>query len=595
MSHSNQTVLYICAIVIYNPHMRTLRQCLLDTDAALLRVIAARWSIDATGLKLRDLVTRVENELSQPARASKMIEVLSPAERDAFRSLLTAAGTLPAINFAQRFGSIRPVGPARLEREQPWRSPVSPAEGLWYLGFIYRGFEQLPNGAMREVYFAPQEFAPLLPLLKVSAPPVEPLPLTSTPGHIESIEDRLADDLCTLLDYLHNNFVRVSGSLKISIDHAQLDRLLHRSDAGWIDFIIRLAVRARLLKIDNHRLRPDPKPASDWLQATSRDQLRILFEAWRTDPQSALNALPLVLEPKGPWIKDPIAAGAAILAALRGAVPNAWHDIQALLDRMKSNSPDFARSEFDTGYIRNTATGEYLRGFAAWNQVEGELIRQIIVQPLPWLGMIDLGSSDPTSNTQHPISNLQSPTSNFSLQPSAFSLTHIGASLLGLEADEAAKFMNRATHFSIHPNATIDVAAARRYDRFQLARIANLIDRRADEFIYRLTPSSLTRAQSQKITPAKAIEFLAHAAGRELPPSVLKAIERWAKKGAEVKVERAVIVRVKDAAILKRLQESPKTKAIAIEVLGPTAARINERDWPKLAAILAESGVLVDE
>ena len=80
-----------------------------------------------------------------------------------------------------------------------------------------------------------------------------------------------------------------------------------------------------------------------------------------------------------------------------------------------------------------------------------------------------------------------------------------------------------------------------------------------------------------------------------MPASVAKAIERWAKKGAEVKVERAVIVRVKDAAILKRLQESPKTKTIAIEVLGPTAARINERDWPKLAAILAESGVLVDE
>ncbi|HZY44623.1 MAG TPA: helicase-associated domain-containing protein [Anaerolineae bacterium] len=575
--------------------MRTLRQCLLDTDAALLRVIASRWSIDATGLKPRDLVARVESELSQPARASKMMEVLSPAERDAFRSLLAAAGTLPAINFAQRFGSIRPVGPARLEREQPWRSPVSPAEGLWYLGFIYRGFEQLPNGAMREVYFAPQEFVPLLPLLKVSAPPLEPLPLSAPPAQVESIDDQLADDLCTLLDHLHNNFVRISGSLKISIDYAQLDRLLHRSDAAWIDFIIRLAIRARLLKIDNHRLRPDPKPAADWLQATARDQLRILFEAWRTDPQSTLTALPLVLEPKGAWIKDPIAAGAAILAALRGAVPNTWHAVQALPDRMQSNSPDFARSEFDTGYIKNTVTAEYLRGFEAWNQVEGELIRYILSQPLHWLGMIDLGSSDPTSNIQLPISNLQSLTSNFVSHPLSFRLSHIGASLLGLESDEAAKSMHRESHFIIHPNATIDVVAARRYDRFQLARIANLIDRRKGEYIYRITPSSLARAQSQKITSAKAIEFLAHAAGRVMPPSVIKAIERWTKKGAEVKVERAVLVRVKDAAILKRLQESPKTKSIAIEVLGPTAARINERDWPKLAAILAESGVLVDE
>ena len=53
-----------------------------------------------------------------------------------------------------------------------------------------------------------------------------------------------------------------------------------------------------------------------------------------------------------------------------------------------------------------------------------------------------------------------------------------------------------------------------------------------------------------------------------------------------MKVKRAVIVQVKDAAILKRLQESPRTRGITIEVLGPTAARINEKDWPKLVATL---------
>ena len=554
--------------------MRTLRQCLLDTDAALLRVIAARWSIEALGLKSRELAAQLESALGDPARSSKMLDGLSTAERDALRSLLSAAGTLPVLNFAQRFGSIRPVGPARLEREQPWRNPVSPAEGLWYLGFIYHGFEQMPNGAMREVYFTPKEFLPLLPLLKIAAPPVEPLPIASAPAQIESIGDDLADDLCTLLDYLHNNFVRLAGSIRISFDHAVLDRLLHRSDAAWIDFIIRLALRARLLKIDRQRVRPDPKPAADWLRANSHDQLRILFEAWRTEPQATLSALPLVLDPKGAWIKDPVAACATILDAVRGAVPNAWHAIQALLDRIKAQTPDFARPEFDTGYIKNTATGEYLTGFAAWDRVEGELVRHILLQPLHWLGMIDLDAPDPIAN---------------------FRLSHIGASLLGIESDPETKALRRDDQFTIQANATITVMATRRYDRFQVARIANLIDHRQAEYIYRLTPSSLMRAQSQKITPAKAIEYLSQAAGRPLPASVAKAIERWAKKGAEVKVERAVIVRVKDAAILKRLQESPKTKTIAIEVLGPTAARINERDWPKLAAILAESGVLVDE
>ena len=138
------------------------------------------------------------------------------------------------------------------------------------------------------------------------------------------------------------------------------------------------------------------------------------------------------------------------------------------------------------------------------------------------------------------------------------------------------------------------MAAARRYDRFQLARCADLISISAEAYRYHLTPSSLSRAASQKITAVKVIEFLSRAAAQGLPPTLIKAIERWDKKGTEVKVERAVIVRVKDAAILTRLQASPKTRSLRLEILGSTSARINEKDWPKLVSLLAESGVLVD-
>ena len=137
--------------------MRSLRQCLLDTDAVVLRIIAERWSLNPLGLKPRELVDRLEETISTPARATVILDDLPGAEREALRALLAAGGTLPVANFSQRFGSIRSVGPARLEREQLWRSPISPAENLWYLGLLYRGFEQLPNGAMREVFFAPAE------------------------------------------------------------------------------------------------------------------------------------------------------------------------------------------------------------------------------------------------------------------------------------------------------------------------------------------------------------------------------------------------------------------------------------------------------
>src|SRR5512143_3247601 len=174
--------------------MRSLRQCLLDTDPVVLRVIAERWSLNPIGLKPRELVDRLEETISTPARAIVLLEDLPGAEREALRALLTAAGTLPVANFSQRFGSIRSVGPARLEREQLWRNPISPAENLWYLGLLYHGFEQLPGGAMREVVFAPAELTPLLPLLKAPDRTVAPLEIAAAPADIRSSGEALADD-----------------------------------------------------------------------------------------------------------------------------------------------------------------------------------------------------------------------------------------------------------------------------------------------------------------------------------------------------------------------------------------------------------------
>ena len=555
--------------------MRSLRQCLLDTDAVVLRIVAERWSIDPLGLKPRDLVERLEGTISSPAQAAAILEDLPGAEREALRALLSAGGTLPVANFSQRFGSIRSVGPARLEREQLWRSPISPAENLWYLGLLYRGFEQLPNGAMREVFFAPAELTPLLPLLKAPDRSIEPLEIAAAPAGIRSSGEALADDLCTILSHLHNNFVRSSDPrLRSAIEplRSALAAQLRDTQPARLEFLLQHAERARLIKIAGQRLRPDPQHSTDWLRAPALDQLRALFEAWRTN--AAWNDLQrahvLHVEKAVSLRNDAVAVRAAILATLPAAVPGAWHTFATLLARIKAQSPDFLRTDFDTDYIRAAASGEYLRGFAAWDRVEGALIQHVLTGPVSWLGLIDV---DPGA--------------------ASFCVTPRGAQLLGIthEAAEAAETDRR---FIVRRDAVIHVSPARRYDRFQVARVADLIAIVNDEYRYRLTPSSLTRANSQKIPAEKVLAYLEHSADQGVPPTLAKAIQRWVSKGTEVKVERAVIVQVKDAAILKRLQESPRTRGLAIEPLGPTAARINEKDWPKLVAILAEAGVLVD-
>jgi hypothetical protein len=555
--------------------MRSLRQCLLDTDPVMLRVIATRWSMDVTGVKPRELAEQIEMTIGPPARATSVIGELPQSEQDALRALLTAGGTLPAANFSQRFGSIRSVGPARLEREQLWRTPISPAENLWYLGLLYRGFEQLPTGAMREVFFAPAELLPLLPLLKTPDRSGTSLEIVVAPAESRAHGEALADDLCTLLSHVHNNFVRVPGAqLRTVVDpvRSALAAQLRDTQAARLEFLLHTAARAHLVKLSGQRLRPDPKYSTDWLRAPGLDQLRVVFEAWRTDP--AWNDLQrchrLHIEKAGTLRNDVLAVRVVILAVLRAAVPGAWHAFDTLFARIKTQSPDFMRADFDTDYIRDTTTGEYLRGFAEWGRVEGALIHYVLTGPLFWLGLIELDTG-----------------------ATAFSLTVRGAKLLGL-AQESAEAAEVDRVFAVRADATIHVSAARRYDRFQLARVADLFAIVNEEYRYRLTPSSLTRANSQKISTDKVLDFLAQSADQGVPPGLIKAIQRWASKGTEVKVERAVIVQVKDAAILKRLQESPRTRGLAIEPLSPTAARINEKDWPKLVSILSEAGVLVD-
>jgi hypothetical protein len=553
--------------------MRTLRQCLLDVDPTLLRVMASRWSIDPAGLKPRDLIAQLETAIGDPSRSSRQLDQLTAPERDALRAILSAGGTLPLPNFTQRFGAIRLFGPARLEREQPWRTPANAAEGLWYWGLIYKGFEQLPNGTMREIFIAPHELSPLLPLLKIAAPRAEPLPIAPTPDQNQSRAETLADDLCTLLSYLHNNFGRNQGRSTASAIRTALAPQLRDTAVTRFEFAWHVAERARLTKIVGQRWRPDPKPSTDWLKAAGFDQLRQLFETWRSDASwsDLQHVTTLHIERAVSIYPDSMAIRAAVLDGLRAAVPNAWHALDAFVQRLKSQTPDFLRADFETDYIRDAASGEYLRGVSSWERVEGALIRSIVTGPLFWLGAVNLAIND---------------------QSAAFSLTPLGAACLGLDVDQPA--IKPAQHFIVRADAVIEVAAARRHDRFQVARVAELIGFDGDDYRYRLTPSSLARAASQKIDAPKVLEFLTRATGQGVPPSLAKAIQRWASKGTEVKVDRAIIVRVKDAAILKRLQESPKTRTISIEPLGPTAARINEKDWPKLVSILAEAGVLVD-
>ncbi|HDH09415.1 MAG TPA: hypothetical protein ENF84_00585, partial [Chloroflexi bacterium] len=107
--------------------MKTLRQCLVDCDMALLRAIAARRGIELASNRHREAVDQLASELARPDSLAEALEWLSPQEREALQALIAEGGRIKAHLFLRRFGQIRPFGSGRLEREEPWRNPVSAA------------------------------------------------------------------------------------------------------------------------------------------------------------------------------------------------------------------------------------------------------------------------------------------------------------------------------------------------------------------------------------------------------------------------------------------------------------------------------------
>jgi hypothetical protein len=144
------------------------------------------------------------------------------------------------------------------------------------------------------------------------------------------------------------------------------------------------------------------------------------------------------------------------------------------------------------------------------------------------------------------------------------------------------------------------VPPPRRYDRFQLARVADWVaspplkEGGAFEFIYRLTPASLDRARRQGISVARVLEFLEQAIDAPVPRSIEAALMRWDARGAEARLERAIVLRLAEEELMAQVMASPSARRLIREQVGPTAVLVQEKDWPRLVEALSDVGLVPD-
>ncbi len=581
--------------------MPDLNRAFLDYDLGLLRIIAELWGLEIEAPTQREASTELAAKLLQAELVEEVVEALRPEARAALDALApstpSAGGRLPLAHFMRKHGELRAMGPARRDREQPWLNTPSPAETLWYRGLIARAFFDDGTGP-QEFVFIPDDLARLVPVLRpelVEGPQlVEGVSLTPLNLDVWASAVGLApDDSATLLAYLQIASVKLEGADFPPKHREAVSRFLRLPEA--LDFFTHLVIHLGLAT--GSPLKLDPSQARPFLKAERPQQIQALARTWREskDWNDLLHLPGLIFEGKA-WRNDPLTAREAILNLLSEIPPGEWWSLEAFRARVKERQPDFQRpaGDYDSWYIRDAATQEYVRGFENWERVDGALVAWIIQQPLYWLGLVDLTaeSAERKEREKEKIS-ANSALSAVNQPCAAFRITPYGAAFFGHQPWPEPE---PAALLTLNAEGTLCVpVAVSRYNRFQIARVSDWLPLEPDNYIYRFTPKSLERAARQGVKINHLFAFLQKAAGEaEVPPPLVGALRRWERTGGEAALKDTAVLKLKNPALLETLRDTPGIRQYLGESLGPAAVEVRRENLEKLRSALVELGILVD-
>jgi hypothetical protein len=322
----------------------------------------------------------------------------------------------------------------------------------------------------------------------------------------------------TLLGFLHTAGLRIDGSGPNVEDTERLvARLQAPFDADDAMLNLRLALMLHLAnrlgwlrRSDDGRVHLTGNRVHRFLEQTRADQRHALWEGWISSPEwNDLCRVPtLECVETGMAFNDPVQTRAAILRLLGKLHSGVWYSQADVIAAIRALEPDFQRptGNYDTWYIRDNNTQEFLKGFDQWDAVEGALIRFLFQGPLYWLGALDLAE----------------PSAGDDLQ---ISLSQWGARWLGLEVPqphEASRhFITVGEDFTV--SLTLDASLA---ERFRVERFAQW-QASYPKYVYQINQRSLKRAAEEGITGDRILAFL-QPRTRKLPEKVASALQRHA-------------------------------------------------------------------
>jgi hypothetical protein len=548
--------------------MPGLAESLQGRDLGHLRIIAELWDLDFKAPDAKIALQRLVPILLNESLLHEVVNKLSSEARSALNELQQNGGSLAWAYFTRRHGIVREMGSARRDRERPYLVSPSPTESLWYRGLMSRGFFETGAG-LEEFAYIPDDMLVLLPVVIETGCVVFGRPATPSEKAVTVLAtDRLVDHACTLLAAQRSG---LSSKELTSYWRGHPDSHLLRL---WLQ-------AAGLLDASGQ---PIPEPVRLFLEGNRYEALVLLSRTWLTSRElNDLKMLPDLLA-EGDWQNDPLQARLSVLSFLpeiqQGSLPDGFYaqskpfwSIRALIADVRHAEPDFQRSsgDYDSWYLRDRVSGEFLHGFENWERVDGALIRYIISGPLHWCGIVDLA-----------LPSADAP-------PSAFRFTSWAPALLKGIVPEG--FTEENERVIARSDARIFVPRrVPRSIRYQIARFCYWREEKEDGYYYQITPRSLDHARQSGLRVSHLISLLRRSS-ETVPPALTRALERWDENGTEASFERVVVLRLGSSELLKELRKSRAARFLG-DPLGPSAVIVEENAVEKVVAVLAEMGYL---
>lgn len=528
--------------------MPDLHQSLLKSDLGHLRIIAGFWGLELESIDEDSAREELCASLLDLEAVSETIEILPAEARSALTALVEADGKMEWVAFVRKYGEIREMGAGRRDRERPHLKPTSTTEILFYRGLLARAFFDTGKGGQEFAYIPEDLFEIIVEVGMMHESPQpqknEPLGRPATPvekAHEIPANDHILDDATTYL-----------AALRIGVE----SRSRFQRDLNT------LLTTAGLIK--KNALQPED--VKKFLEAPRPVALTMLYNAWFTsDTFNELRLVPGIIC-EGEWKNQPQVTREFLMNLIHDIPQGKWWSIPAFVKGIKEKYPDFQRpaGDYDSWFIKRESDGQFLRGFAYWDAVDGALVKYLI-QMLHRLGKVNLAAPEEGK------------------EPTAFLL--LSSSVEG--KDGKGKIIA-----SSNGKITISRFFSRAV-RYQIARFCEWGDEKNDEYSYSISAKSLKRANEQGLKAEQLLAMLVKYTNGNVPPALVKALKRWDAGGPEARVESLLVLRVSKPEVMEEMRKSKAGKFLG-ELLSPTAVVVKSGAVDKVMAALAELGLLAE-